>query len=166
MHKPDSRPSPTFRPTLAGCVTRNPALARALEGLYLHALYSVAATTYRALIAERHDRTLAATLDEISVERSEHFRLLGDLILALGSNPVIRTELQVERITPDGKDSMRTEALTAGLISRTVAEHKWSIDRMQTLMGSTQDRIVRSILAHLVDDEERHVQMLRACKGT
>lgn len=164
MRTPDSQPHSPFRPTLAGCVTRDLALARALEGLYLHALYSVAATTYRSLIAERHDRALAATLDEISIDQSEHFRLLGDLILALGGNPTVRTEMQVEPIPALATDGRHAEEIAARLISRTFAERKWSIDRMQTLMGSTQDRIVRSILVHLITDEERHLQMLRNCR--
>jgi len=164
MRTPDSQQPLPFRPTLSGCVARDLSLARALESVYLHALYSVAATTYRSLIAERHDRALAATLDEISIDQSEHFRLLGDLILALGGNPTVRAEMQVEPMPYLATDVRHAEEIAARLISRTLTERKWSIDRMQTLMGSTQDRIVRSVLAHLITDEERHLQMLCNCR--
>jgi len=158
----DSHSSPTpFRPTLMGCVARDRGFARMLEGAHLHALYSFATMTYRALIAERCDRRLSAILDAIVRDECEHFRLLGDLILALGGNPAIRAQLQVERLEPrDGEDQNATELATY-LIAQTMHEKKRSIDRLQTLMGRGQDRVVRSLLAYLVSDEERHLELLR-----
>lgn len=162
MHLSDSHSSPTpFRPTIMGCVAQNKTFAHALEGVYLHALYGVASMTYRTLIAERHDRRLAAIFDEIMIDETEHFRLLGDLILALGGNPAICAQIRVERVEPDDGEGRHASELTEYLISQTEREKKRSVDHLQTLMAKAQDRVVRSLLSHLVADEERHLESLR-----
>ena len=162
MPQSDSHSAPPpFRPSLMGCVAQNKGFARMLEGAHLHALYSFATMTYRALLAERCDRRLSMTFDEIVRDESEHFRLLGDLILALGGSPAIRAQLQVERLEPNDGQGMPPDQLSAYLIAQSLREKKRCVDRLQTLMGRGQDRIVRSILAYLIADEERHMEMLR-----
>lgn len=153
---------PPFRPILTGCVARDRNMARMLEGAHIHALHSFATMTYRALLAERCDRRLCEAFDAIVRDGCEQFRLLGDLIFALGGNPAIHAELRVERIEPNDGQGRSAAELTDHLVSQTIREKKRSIDRLQTLMGRGQDRIVRSILAQMISDEERHVQMLRS----
>ena len=152
---------PPFRPQLMGCVARDKGFARMLEGVNLHTLYSFATMTYRALLAERCDHRLCALFDEIVYDESEHFRLIGALIFALGGNPSIRAQLQVARLEPNDGQDAPPERLASQLIMQTLEEKKRSINRLQTLMGRSRDRIVRSILAYLIADEERHMEMLK-----
>ena len=155
----DSRANPPFRPTLRGCVARNPQLARAFSGIYQHTLYEVAAMTYRSLIAETTDHGAARLFDEIAIDAAEHFRLLGDLILALGADPCIQVNLCVEH-APRQKSAFSNFVIQ--MISDAKQEKKRSIDRLQTIMGKSADRVVRSVLSHLLDDESRHLAALEA----
>lgn len=156
MNQPSQhgRQYPPFRPTLKGCVGRDPALARMLKPCYLDALYAVAAYTYRALLCEREDAALSELFDEIAVDGAEHFRLLGDLILALGGDASIRAQMRVD--TPQGRE----ESGGVQMLAQALQEERGRVDRYQTLMGRTQDRIVRSVLSHLLADVQHHISRL------
>ena len=147
---------PPFRPSLDGCVGRDLRLARMLTDCYLNELYAHAANTYRSLLCEKGERTLSDLFDELAADENEHFRLLGGLILALGGDPMIRTQLGVGgNITAcDGRWGMR-------MLDDALCEKKKMIDRYQTVMGHTQDRVVRSVLLYLLENEERHVERLQ-----
>lgn len=153
--------APVFRPNLAGCVAKDLRMARWIEECYAGALASMAAYTYRSLMTEQSDPDLSRQLDGMSAEKAEHFRLLGELILALGADPGLRAQIRVggsERRSRDGGE--RTALLRDAL-----REEKWAVDRMQTLMGRTEDRVVRSLLSYLISDGERCISVLEAATG-
>ena len=148
---------PSFQPQFCGCVAHDPKMARAVAELYAEELYAISAYTYRSLLCDRSD-----LFSDISKDEMRHFRMLGELILALGGNPMIRTQLRV-----DGYELERGSTCLSGrsctqMLHDSIREEKRTIDRYQTLMGCTTDRIVRSVLAGLVDDEQKHVEWLRA----
>lgn len=154
---PENKHIPSFHPQFCGCVAHDPKMARAVTELYEEELYAISAYTYRSLLYDRSDLFLDLSKDEM-----KHFRLLGELILALGGNPMIRTQVRV-----DGYELERGSTCVSGhactqMLNDSIREEKLAIDRYQTLMGCTNDRIVRSVLAGLVDDEQRHVEWLRA----
>ncbi len=158
MHGSFDAPPP-FRPTLRGCVAKDRRLSRMLEEAYAGELYAVAANTYRSLVCEAADARLSALFDEIAVEEAEHFRLVGDLILSLGGNPALHAPLSVDRLSlsEGGEPAFSLAAMTEAALR----EKRRVIERYQTLMGRTEDRIVRSLLSYLLADEERHAASLR-----
>lgn len=158
---------PPFYPTLDGCVTKDLRFAAALEESYMEELGAVAAYTYRSMLLARREPDAAALFDRLAKEEMLHFRMLGELILALGGNPVVQANLRVQGIGRDlSGNGKRVSGGCAGLFSDSIREERCGIDRYQTLMGRTRDRVVRSVLAHLISDEHRHVESLcRAQKG-
>ncbi len=157
----DKKGCPPFRPTLDGCVGRDPRMAKLLEGCYRNELYAVSAYTYRSLMCEPIDREVADLFDAIAVEESEHFRLIGQLIVALGGNPEISAQLRVHTESLAREDSAQGARGVRQMLLRSVREEKASIERYQTLMGSTQDRVVRSLLAHILSNEQYHIDQLQ-----
>ena len=143
-----------FRPTVRGCVGQDPPLARVAEEFYHELLTSSVAYTYRSLLAEEEDPLLADRLDGFSVEDAEHFRMLGRLILALGGDPTHRT-----RITVGGGHASLPSALPA-LLQETLVGEKRLIDRLETLMGKSRDRVVRSLLSYILEDHSRRLRFL------
>jgi bacterioferritin (cytochrome b1) len=130
-------------------------MARGVEECYAGALASVAAYTYRSLMTEQSDPALSRMMDEIREEKVEHFRLLGGLILALGAEPAVRTQIRVggeRRYRELGSHGERIQLLRDAL-----AGERSTVDRMQTLMGRTEDRVVRSLLSYLISDGERWI---------
>ena len=85
-----------FRPMFTGCVARDPVMARALGEVYHGELSRVAANIYRSVIVSAKDPMGARLLERIATEDCEHFRLLGELILALGGSPVIRAVVRAD----------------------------------------------------------------------
>jgi len=163
----DGRGFPAFYPTLDGCVARDLRFAAALEESYMEELGSVAAYTYRALLWAKREPDVASLFDWLAKEEMLHFRMLGELILALGGNPVVHASLRVQGIEQDGRGGCKKDMRSrASLFADSIREERRGIDRYQTLMGRTQDRVVRSVLAHLLGDEHRHVEALcREQKG-
>lgn len=137
-----------FRPRLEGCVARDRYFAGVLEGCYIDAFSAVAANIYRSLVSEKHDKGLAELYEWIAVETLESFRLLGELIMALGGEGALR---QTRRVRAGATNSFLTECR---------AERERNIDRYETLMSRTGDRVVRSIMAKLLAAERRMLEKL------
>jgi hypothetical protein len=123
----------------------------------------MAAYTYRSLMTEQCDPELSRRMDEMSVEKGEHFRLLGELILALGAEPGLRVQVRIggdRRCRETGSPGERIQ-----LLREAIREERCAVDRMQTLMGRTEDRVVRSLLSYLISDGERCLSVLEGAIG-
>jgi len=161
-HNPDHKPSVPFRPTLIGCVAQDYRMARAVTECYYGKLSSLSAYTYASLMVEQKDRPLSDMLDAFAVEETEHFRLLGELILALGANPNVKTQVRVSSMEWREGICDSYQSAVRSMLEEVIENEKIACDRMQTLMGRTEDRVVRSLLAYLISDGQRHIEHLRA----
>ena len=151
----EAKVPPRFRPPLEGCVARDFAMANALKSCYIEAFGMIAANIYRSLRCAERERTLSDTFEALAVEELETFRLLGELIVALGGDAELRSyRRRSGAYAPVGEEAH--VFLEEGL-----AERKRNIDRYETLMGQTGDRVVRSVLARLVSRERRMLERLR-----
>lgn len=160
QYNSEKRPYPPFHPTLKGCVAHDRRMSRALEDCYAAELHAVAAYTYRSLLCEPADRTLSDLFNTLALEEIEHFRLLGELIIALGGNPTLRTRVQVESFPLCHGDSACSEREARCMIEDAIREEKVLVDCYETLMSRTEDRVVRSVFSHLIADEQAHVSSL------
>lgn len=163
-HHQEKKNLPPFHPVFEGCVVRDPCMANAVGESYLEELYAIVSYNYRTTIARGCNKPLAELFDRIAKEEMRHFRILGELILSLGGNPAVCTHLRigVSDAIPMGRGSA---GAAARMIADSLCEERRGIDRYQTLMGCTRDRVVRSVLAQILDDEQRHVEaLLRAQK--
>ena len=159
MNRLPNEPShPPFRPKLDGCVSCDRRLARAMNECYQNVLYTIAAYLWRSLVVESCDGVLSETFDSLAREEIEHFRLLGELIHALGATPALRKQVRIdpERYRADSKENC-----CASLLRDAIRDEKYMIDCYQTLLGQTDDRVVRSILSHLLSEEHRHAEQLQ-----
>ncbi len=149
-----------FRPPLNGCVGKDYRLARAVEDCYREELSSFAAHSYRALLIGTEMHAAAALFEGMAEQAQEHFRLLGELVLALGGTPTLRTSIRVSPMEclADGGCS---KAALRGVVSEALAGEHRKIDRLQILMGHTQDRVVRSVLDLIASDLQRNVERLQ-----
>lgn len=156
----EKHPYPPFHPRLQGCVAHDRRMSHALEDCYAAELHAVAAYTYRSLLCEPADRTLSDLFNTLALEEIEHFRLLGELIIALGGNPTLRTRVQVEPFPLCHGDLACTEREARCMIEDAIREEKVLVDCYETLMSRTEDRVVRSVFSHLIADEQAHVGSL------
>ena len=128
-----------------------------LEDCYCAELSSVAAYTYRSLVTEGISGELSTLLDRIAVDECEHFRLVGSIIVSMGGNPVIRSHVRTESYDFGGLTPQKTEITICRMLREALQEEREEIDRYQSVMGRTDDRVLRSFLAQIIADEERHV---------
>ena len=154
MNQPSKNSTcPPFRPTVAGCVGRDPRLFGMLEECCAAALYAFSANTYRSLLCESSSPALSTLFEELAMGAAEQLRAFGRLTFAVGGNPAPRCQL---RVLPHALPSADPNRLCREAIS----DEKNLIDRCQTLMGRTQDRVVRSFLAAILSDLQRQVERL------
>lgn len=131
-----------------------------LEDCYRAELTSVAAFTYRSLVTESLSGSLAALLDRIAVDENEHFRLVGSIIHSMGGDPQVRMRVQTEPYCFANLTEGQSAATLSRMLGQAVREKREAIGRYQTLLGCTDDRILRSFLSQIISDEERHTAAL------
>lgn len=158
----ENRTGTRFSPVLAGCVATDARAARALEGCYLDALYTVAAESYRAARCEEWDGEQGALFRELAEEALYCLRILGELIVALGGDPAPRAQLRVDSYAPRGGCPEAELRECDRMLRDAIRERKRRIECMESVMGKTQDGVVRSVLATLIGEERRHAERLRA----
>ena len=138
---------PPFRPSLRGCVGRDARLAAAVYTCSAEAFFSISDNIYRSLIYKDCDTALSDLFEELAERDLERFRLLGELYLALNDTNGQRTVrypcAKRSAYAPRTQDSP-----TAALWER-----RRNVDCFETLMGRTEDRVVRSVFSKILSAE-------------
>ena len=146
-----------FRPPLRGCVAKDLRMAGAIEHCYVDTFASIAADVYYSLILAPVNRSLSELFDDLATEELDQFRILGELMLALGGDAALRT---VPRGRWNRTQRRGSDGVGAAQVSLCVAQKEQNIDRYETLMAHTGDRVVRSVLAGLLGRERRMYERL------
>ncbi len=139
---------PPFRPSLSGCVCRDVRLASAVYTCSMEAFVSISDNIYRSLICRDCDTALSDLFEELAQADLERFRTLGELFLALGGSGQKRfshTPCKHACVTAHTQDGLAQSALW---------ERRRNLDCFETLMGRTEDRVVRSVFAKLLSAEQ------------
>ncbi len=137
--------------TVSGLVAQDPRLARLLLPALGEELSSVAANTYRSLLTSEEQPERSRLFDALANDALRHFRILGELILALGGAPTV--------YSPTGKEAPPPAPPTQ-FLNETLSEEKSSVERYETLMGKTHNRVVRSILSQIVQEKQLNLRRL------
>ena len=140
---------PPFRPSLGGCVGRDARLASAVYTCSMEAFVSISDNVYRSLICRDCDTELSDLFEELAQADLELFRTLGELFLALGGGGgqkrLCHTSCKRSCVSAHRQDSLVQSALW---------ERRRNIDCFETLMGRTEDRVVRSVFSKLLSSEQ------------
>lgn len=143
---------------LRGIARQDPGYAALLLPAYQDALNAIAAYTYRSLLSEEQSQELSALFDELSTDALNQFQTMGELILALGGNPVIYSPLHTE--STDSPDRHPTDDLMRLFLRESIREEKRSVERCETLLGKTDDLVVRSVLLQILREKQFHLHRL------
>ncbi len=139
---------PPFRPSLRGCVCRDARLAASLYTCCSDAIFSISDNIYRSLILKDTDTALSDLFGELAEKDLERFRLLSELFLALSDADGHKTPCYpLRKRTSCTARSQDSPALVA------LWERRRNIDCYETLMGRTEDRVVRSVFSKLLSTE-------------
>jgi rubrerythrin len=152
---------PPFRPSLRGCIGRDVRMAAAVYTCCSEAFFSISDNIYRSLVCRDSDTALAELFEEIAERDLERFRTLGELFLALSNvdgRKTVRYPYFKRNACPTRcHDSLATAALW---------ERRRNIDCYETLLGRTEDRVVRSIFTKLLSTERLLCHRLEAVCST
>ena len=153
----------SFLPRFSGCVEKDRRMARAVERLYREELESVAFYLYSSLLAEDTDPTLSVLFDSLAVEKARHFKILGNLLHALGGDPSLCLQTRttyasfVRTEDPDKKKQ--------SLLYESLEEERRVASFYSALLAHTEDGVVRSVLSCLMEEERGHEEKLTAFFG-
>ena len=139
---------PPFRPSLRGCVGRDVRLANAVYTCSGEAFWSISENIWRSLLHKDCDTDLCDLFNELAEADLERFRLLEELFLALCEGERAKISCSPSR--------KRGTSATCNRDSHTHAalwERRRNIDCFETLMGRTEDRVVRSVFAKILSRE-------------
>lgn len=149
---------------LKGIAAHDPRYAGLLLPAYQEELSAVASYTYRSLLSSEYSREHSDLFDRIATDALRHFQTLGELIVALGGNPVMYSR-HCEEPTDAEPDSGSASPLP-GFLRQSIREEQIAIEHCETLMGKTDDRVVRSVLLQIVQEKQSHLHSLcAACRS-
>ena len=148
---------------LRGVARQDPAFALLLLPAYQEALGAVASYTYRSLLSGERSQELSTLFDRMATDALEQFQTLGELIVALGGNPVIYTPPGSEAaVLPSGP---LTDERLRQFVQDSIREERRAVEDCETLLGKTDDRVVRSVLLQTVREKQFRLHTLTALCG-
>ena len=151
---------PPFRPSLRGCVGRDARLASSIYTCCSRAFFSISDNIYRSLICRDSDTALSDLFEELAQTDLEQFRTLGELFLAL-SDADRRKTLRYPYFKRASRPSQNQDSPALAALW----ERRCNIDCFETLMGRTEDRVVRSVFSKLLSAERLLCRRLESiCK--
>ena len=151
---------PPFRPSLRGCVARDARLSSAVYTCCFDAFWSISDNVWRSLICKDADASLCDLFNELAEKDLERFRLLEELFIALGGGDGYKAPR-----SPYRKRASGSSQTFDSLVHSALWERRRNVDCFETLMGRTEDRVVRSIFSKLLSTEQLLCRKLEAvCK--
>ena len=148
---------PPFRPSLRGCVGRDARLAAAVYTCSCEAFFSISENVWRSLAYKDSDNELCDLFEELAQKDLERFRLLGELLLALSDADGHKTSRY-----PYYKRAARTHCNQDSPALAALWERRRNVDCFETLMGRTEDRVVRSVFSKILTAERLLCRRLEA----
>ena len=139
---------PPFRPSLRGCVCRDARLAASLYTCCANAFFSISDNIYRSLVCRDSDTALSDLFEEIAERDLEQLRTLCELFLALSAADGQKTTRY-----PYFKRNACPSRCQDTPVTAALWERRRNIDCFETLMGRTEDRVVRSVFSRLLSTE-------------
>lgn len=145
---------------LKGIAAQNPRYAGLLLPAYQEAFCAVASYTYRSLLANECSQELSDLFDRIATDALRHFQILGELIVALGGDPVVYSQLHES--SEAAPQELSGFSLMMLFLHDSIREEQAGVERYETLMGRTDDRVVRSVLFQIIREKQSHLHRMIA----
>ena len=153
----------SFLPNFSGCVEKDRSMARAVERLYREELESVAAYLCRSILSQESDQALSELFDRLAIEEARHFKILGNLLRALGGD--LSRCLQARSHYGKGSREEGEERSTQRMIYESLREERRIASLYNDLSAYAEDGVVRSVLSCLMEEERGHGERLTAFLG-
>lgn len=134
----------SFRPPLAGVVSKDLSLARQVGALYRETGRRALSLQDCSLACIGQDSATRGVLEALSADALYEACLLGELCMALGGG-----------VSGARRCGMREERSAERLREEAARESRRRIERYEAMLSQTGDRVVRSVLSRLIGIERR-----------
>ena len=153
-----------FCPAFFGCVKKDLRVARALHRLYQEKLENIATYLYAGIVTRDDEIEISILFEELAQASVEHFQLLGRLILALGSDPILQLHLSLKGVGIKALEAAEVRALQALLYALLQAERQF-YEHCRELLLCIDDGVVCSVLCCLQEETIEQIQKLSGVIG-
>lgn len=110
---------------------------------------------YQSIVLEESVPMFTQLLECMAITEMEHFKILGKLILLLGENPYIRSQIRTNIIKPNTDISENL----AALITNNIKKEEKSIQMYEKIISLSGDTVLNAILQRIIIDEEHHIKL-------
>ncbi|MBQ9079855.1 MAG: hypothetical protein IJY27_02175 [Clostridia bacterium] len=143
-------------------VHRDVRLGRVLTRHRADKLAMISDLTYYCIVFGDVMPDLAALFDDIAKDEAAHFRLLGELIAALGQDPAINVRLRNEPLGLIDDKPCRAPAAAARVLNSLLERETTASRDFARLAAFAADNIsAADILTRLATDDSLHARALR-----
>lgn len=139
-------------------IMKNPRLINGAMAARCDELNTISDYVYYGIILAECHPALSELFEKLAMTEMLHFRLLGQMILALGGNPCVRTRVNSASVCvpPTTCDVKRL------LESAISGERKACVEYKRLAAEACGDKVAEEIFCRLASDEESHAKMLCA----
>jgi len=105
---------------------------------------------------------LALTLERMASEEDQHMRILGELITALGGEPILRVGGRHGHGYYWTGEYVRQTRGVSDFLRENIAAEKNAIAEYNRRLKAIDDPYIRDVLARIMTDEQEHLRLLEA----
>lgn len=113
-------------------------------------------------LSEGTSRALKNVLLGIAIEEMGHFKMIGDLIVALGCTPYYMSSQNYKWCSDKVKYKFKC---TDDMLMYNIEGEKMAIKEYNRLIAATKDECVQNILRKIIKDEENHIKIFTTLLG-
>ena len=116
---------------------------------------------YQHLILHEKHEKIAETLECISIVEMHHLDMIGELIVKLGGDPLIRSTNCYGNVFWCGNNIFPTKNVRT-LLEKNICAEKVAIRNYYTRILQIGDENIKKVLERIIKDEEYHVHLFGA----
>ena len=141
------------------CFETELTFARALIPSLLGELQTVSDYIYQSIILEKEYPELSKTLEGIAIVEMRHYKMLSQLIYALGLDPHINNRIRTLPLGILYENDENVLCKIKKTLLQNISEEDSAKEEYRKLANCSHDSKIAKILERIADDEELHAEI-------
>ena len=141
------------------CFTTDLPFSRALIPALLGELQTVSDYIYQSILLEKEYPYLSKTLEGIAIVEMRHYKMLSQLIYALGLDPHINNRIRTLPLGILDKNDETVLYKVKKTLLQNISEEDSAKEEYRKLANCSHDSKIAKILERIADDEELHSEI-------
>ena len=146
-------------PQVNECFEKDIAFANALNTSRLGELQTISEYIYQSIILEKKYPDISKTLEGIAIVEMKHYKILSQLMYALGVDPQTNNRIRTLPLGILDKNEETVLCKVRKTLLQNISEENSAKEEYRKLAKCSHDPKIAKILERIADDEELHSEI-------